>query len=194
VIQLKFDGQAGATPSNIYLDNIYFYKEAAGTTILELPFSDAASINAWERVADANTDEGSITWISDGGVEGGAMQVSGTNPSDAAGKAYIFQLSTGDLNYEGAEAVRLTFDLKLAAPLSAAAVHLQTNIPGVGVTNNFDLQNQGLTEAAYKSYSFDFTGVDAGATTFTIHFNIASGAVVGAGGVLLVDNIKLVTQ
>jgi hypothetical protein len=27
VIQLKFDGQAGVTPSNIYLDNIYFYKE-----------------------------------------------------------------------------------------------------------------------------------------------------------------------
>lgn len=31
VFQLKFDGQAGATPSNIYLDNIYFWKESLST-------------------------------------------------------------------------------------------------------------------------------------------------------------------
>lgn len=29
VFQLKFDGQAGATPSDIYLDNIYFWKTSA---------------------------------------------------------------------------------------------------------------------------------------------------------------------
>lgn len=88
--------------------------------------------------------------------------------------------------------MRLTFDLKLGAPLVAAAVHLQTNIPGVGVTNNFDLQGQGLNESTYTSYSFDFSGVAAAASTISIHFNIASGAVNNAGGVLLVDNVKLV--
>lgn len=31
LIQLKFDGQAGTTPSDIYLDNIYFYKGMATT-------------------------------------------------------------------------------------------------------------------------------------------------------------------
>ena len=33
IIQMKFDGQAGVTPSNIYLDNIYFWKNptVAGT-------------------------------------------------------------------------------------------------------------------------------------------------------------------
>ena len=31
VYQLKFDGQAGTTPSTIYLDNIYFYKGSGGT-------------------------------------------------------------------------------------------------------------------------------------------------------------------
>jgi hypothetical protein len=30
VYQLKFDGQAGTTPSTIYLDNIYFYKGSGG--------------------------------------------------------------------------------------------------------------------------------------------------------------------
>jgi hypothetical protein len=32
VYQLKFDGQAGTTPSTIYLDNIYFYKGSGGGT------------------------------------------------------------------------------------------------------------------------------------------------------------------
>ena len=32
IYQLKFDGQAGAVPSVIYLDNIYFYKEPAAPT------------------------------------------------------------------------------------------------------------------------------------------------------------------
>ena len=196
VIQMKFDGQAGTTPSNIYLDNIYFYKgsSSGSTSIIELNFSEATSIDSWQRLGDANSSEASIDWISDGGVEGGAMQISGTNPSDAAGKAYIFQLDTTSLDYNGATDVQLTFDLKLAAPLISAAVHLQTDIPGPGIINNFDLQNQGLNESAYTSYSFDFSGVDPGATTFSIHFNFASGAVVGAGGVLLVDNVKLVKK
>ena len=41
-------------------------------------------------------------------------------------------------------------------------------------------------------YSFDFAGVATEANTFTIHFNFASGAVEGAGGEVLIDNIKLV--
>ena len=119
------------------------------------------------------------------------MQVAATNP-DTNGKAYIFQLDATGLNFDGATDVRLTFDLKLDAPLVAAAVHLQTNIPGTGVTNNFDLQASGLNESTFTSYSFDFSSVDPGATTFSIHFNFASGAVMGAGGSLLVDNVKLV--
>ncbi|MBP7184125.1 MAG: T9SS type A sorting domain-containing protein [Saprospiraceae bacterium] len=33
VFQMKFDGQAGVSPSNIYLDNIYFWKNAVDPTI-----------------------------------------------------------------------------------------------------------------------------------------------------------------
>ena len=120
--------------------------------------------------------------------------MAGTNPSDAEGKSYIFELNLADLNYENATDVQLTFNLKLDAPLVAAAVHLQTNIPGSGVVNNFNLEAQGLNQDTYTSYSFDFSGVDAAATTFYIHFNFASGAVENAGGELLIDNIKLVTK
>jgi len=196
IFQLKFDGQGGTNPSNIWLDNIYFYKEGGtvGASIFEETFDTSTSTESWERLADATGDEASISWLSDGGVQGGAMKVVASNPSDAAGKAYIFQLTEANLNYDGATDVTLTFQLKLAAPLNAAAVHLQTNIPGIGATNNFDLQTQGLNESTWTSYSFDFSGVDAEANTFTIHFNLASGAVTGAGGELLVDNIKLVKK
>ncbi len=49
VFQMKFDGQAGTTPSNIYLDNIYFYKTGGGATEPTVaaptpPARDAASV------------------------------------------------------------------------------------------------------------------------------------------------------
>ncbi len=178
----------------VYIDNIYFYKTSSSgsSSIVDIPFNDAASVTNWVRLADANSDEAAIEWISDAGVEGGAMQISGTNPSSAAGKAYIFQLDATDLNFDGATNVQLTFDIKLAEPLVAAVVHLQTNIPGVGVVNNYDLQGKGLVEGTYTTFTIDFAGVDPSATTFMIHFNIASGAVEGAGGKVLIDNIKLV--
>lgn len=178
----------------VYLDNLYFYKVSSGSSssIINLPFDDASSIDNWVRLADASSSEASIEWISDGGVEGGAMQISGTNPTDAAGKAYIFQLDATGLDFDGATDVRLTFDIKLAEPLIAAVVHLQTNIPGVGVSNDYDLQGKGLVEESYTTFTIDFSGVDPAGTTFMIHFNIASGAVVDAGGTVLIDNIKLV--
>jgi hypothetical protein len=60
VIQLKFDGQAGTTPSNIYLDNIYFYKTDGGSTTgpdvaaPAPPVRDAA--NVVSIYSDAYTD------------------------------------------------------------------------------------------------------------------------------------------
>lgn len=191
----------GAAVGVVNIDNVSLVVDnsggggGGGANILDFTFSDAASINGWVRMADANEAETSIEWIADGGVEGGALQITGTNPSAAAGKAYIFQLDLDNVDYMGSSNVRLTFDLKLSQPLIAAAVHLQTNIPGVGVVNNFDLQaQQPLNETNFTSYSYDFTGVDPGITTMWIHFNFASGAVENAGGSLLIDNIKLVAN
>ncbi len=161
----------------------------AGDAIALLTFDDASSVAGWSKVADANSAEAAIAW-SNAGASGGGIQFSATNTS-VAGKAYIFQYDGSGLDFAGATAVRLTFDVKVATPLVGAALHLQTNIPGVGVTNNFDIQNQGLNAASFTSYSFDFTGVDPAGTTFSIHFNMASGAFVGSGGSILVDNVRL---
>lgn len=157
--------------------------------ILLMTFDDSGSTAGWNRVADANSAEGSIAW-SNAGQTGGALQLTGSNTSEA-GKAYIFQYDATGLDFGGASSVRLTFDVKVATSLVGAALHLQTNFPGVGVTNNFDIQNFGLNTTTWTTYSFDFAGVDAAATTFSMHFNMASGAFVGAGGSILVDNIRL---
>jgi hypothetical protein len=162
---------------------------AAGAAVVELTFDDASGIAGWTRVADANSAEASIAW-SDAGVSGGAIRFSASN-ANGAGKAYIFQYDATGLSYGGATGVRLTFDVKVATPLVGAALHLQTNIPGTGVTNNFDIQNQGLNAATWTSYSFDFAGVDPTGTTFSMHLNMASGAFIGSGGAILVDNVRL---
>jgi hypothetical protein len=200
IAQMILVGQpTGAT--TVYVDNILFYKAEdtgggggggdTGTAIFSQTFDNAASVSNWERIADANSNDANIQWIAGGGVEGGALQLTAANPSDAAGKAYIFQVPKTGLNFGGKTKVRLTFDIKLGAPLVAAAVHLQTIFPGLGVTNNFDLQGQGLNQNNWTTLSFEFDGVDAAADNFIMHFNLASGAVTNAGGVLLIDNIRL---
>ncbi len=186
--------------ATVYVDNVFFYKTSGnggggsqtGTAIFEESFSQATSINTWEKIADANSNEATIQWLATGGVEGGAMRVSGSNPNTAAGKAYIFQTQKSGLNFGGKTKVRLTFSLKLDAPLVAAAVHLQTIFPGIGATNNFDLQGQGLNQSTWTNFSFEFDNLNNNADNFIMHFNIASGAVTGAGGVILIDNIRLV--
>ena len=96
------------------------------------------------------------------------------------------------MDYKGATDVTLTFDLKVTDALTATALHLQTNMPGAGVINNFDIQNGGLNDTTWTGYSFDFTGVDASmGSNLSIHFNMAAGAVIGSGGGVLVDNVEL---
>ena len=160
-----------------------------GAAIVLRTFDDAAGLAGWTRVADANSAEATLTWSADG-QSGGAMLLTASNTS-TAGKAYIFQYDATGVDYGGATSVRLTFDLKVSTSLTGAALHLQTNVPGVGVVNTFDIQNQGLNPASWTTYSYDFDGVNAAATTFSMHFNMASGAFVGAGGAILVDNVRL---
>ena len=113
--------------------------------------------------------------------------MSGLNATEA-GKAYIFQYSDGAFSYGGASSATLTFDLKASGALVGAALHLQYEVPGAGTINVFDLQNQGLNDATWTSYSIDITGI-TGDGIFRVHFNMAAGAFSGAGGTVLLDNL-----
>ena len=154
-----------------------------------LTFDDAGSISPWTPVADATAPEASIMWNAAGNGTG-AMELTGVNPDDGIGKAYIFEYSANSIDYSGATDYQLTFDVKTAG-YSGAALHLQTNFPGVGIVNNFDLQAQGINDATWTSFSYDFSGIDNSSDLFYIHFNLAAGAFVGAGGTVLIDNIVL---
>jgi hypothetical protein len=166
------------------------FAHAQDIELLTLTFDDATSINAWEAVADATTPEADYQW-NDTGVETGALEISGFNESDGIGRAYIFQFVDGALDYQQSSSVTLEFDIKASTPLLGTALHLQTEFPGLGVTNTFDIQNQGVNELTWTTLSFDYNNIGAG-NLFRMHFNMAAGAFVGAGGALLIDNIRLV--
>jgi hypothetical protein len=85
VIQLKFDGQAGTTPSNIWLDNIYFYKDGGGSgggpseAAPTPPARDAANVvsiysDAYTNIATDNFDAG---WCGGAAVTG--VTIGGNN-------------------------------------------------------------------------------------------------------------------
>jgi 1,4-alpha-glucan branching enzyme len=153
--------------------------------ILTLPFDDAGSLMGWSTVADATLPEASMTWDATG-----ALRLSGSNTATAIGKAYIFEYLNNAVNYNGNSTVQLEFDVKSVGPLLGTALHLLTEFPGTGVTNTFDIQNGGLNENTWTHYTYSFNNVTA-ASNFRMHFNMAAGAFLGAGGTLLVDNIEL---
>ncbi len=153
--------------------------------LLTLEFEDAGSLNYWYTVGDATLPEASMTWD-----ETGALRLSGSNTSSAMGKAYIFEYLNNNLNYNGNTSVEIAFDLKSDGVLVGTAIHLQTEFPGTGVTNIFDIQNTGINENTWTHFTYTFSNVSA-ANSFRMHFNIAAGAFLGAGGILLVDNIEL---
>lgn len=83
IIQIKFDGQEGTSPSNIYLDNIYFYNEGGGGSPTEptqpapTPTADAANVisvfsDSFSNIADTelNPSWGQATVVSEVSVGG----------------------------------------------------------------------------------------------------------------------------
>ncbi len=153
--------------------------------ILTVAFDDAGSLSSWTAIADATLPEASMTWDATG-----ALRISGSNTSTAIGKAYIFQYLNNAVNYNGNSTVELEFDVKSVGALVGTALHLQTEFPGTGVTNTFDIQNAGINGNTWTHYTYTFNGVTA-ASLFRMHFNMAAGAFLGAGGTLLIDNIEL---
>ena len=126
------------------------------------------------------------------GVAGGALRISAAN-SDAMGRAFIFEYNNRRVDYGGSRVVEISVALKLGAPLENSAVHAQLELPGVGLINELDLQNRGLNEANWTTLNFRIENVDPNGRLFRLHFNFAAGAIEGAGGVLLVDDIYVVS-
>lgn len=106
VIQMKFDGQAGTTPSTIYLDNIYFYRTGPAPTEPSAaapapPARDAADVIS--LFSNAYTNVAVSSWRTDWSV----AVLEDVNIAGNAAKKY------SALDYVGIETTTATIDATL---------------------------------------------------------------------------------
>ena len=154
-------------------------------------FDNVASTIGWTGIADATSSDATLEFDGTNGNTGGALKLTGTNP-DTNGKAYIFEYTDSDFNYTNASDVKIQFDAKFDGNYNGA-VHMQTQMPGSGTLNTYDIQNDGINENTWTAIEYDFEDVQPTGTNdiFRIHFNLAAAAVVGGGGSLLIDNLVI---
>ena len=163
---------------------------ASGQILADLEF-DTDTTGDWNAVADASSQPAEVSklWLSGVGNPAGSMELTGFNTVDGIGRAYIWQYIGTGLNYGGD--VEVTFDLLLTDPINGAAIHFLSDNPGAGFVPSFDLQNQGLNDTTWTSYSVPISGITPGTATFEMRFQIAAGAFTGAGAGIAVDNVTV---
>ena len=150
-------------------------------------FDSADAVASFNQVADAATDAGNANFVD------GAMELSVLHTNAAAGGAYIFEYVDGNTMYQNASSVTFSFDAKFSSAPYAAAIHLQTEFPGAGMSNSFDIQNQGINSDSFTTVSYTFENV-AGDGILRFHFNVAVGPVENASVGLLIDNITVLVD
>ena len=150
-------------------------------------FDSADAVASFNQVADAASDAGNANFVD------GAMELSVLHTNTAAGGAYIFEYVDGNAMYQNASSVTFSFDAKFSSAPYAAAIHLQTEFPGAGVSNSFDIQNQGINSDNFTTVSYTFENV-AGDGILRFHFNVAVGPVENASVGLLIDNITVLVD
>jgi hypothetical protein len=165
-------------------------------TLASYTFDDAAAINGWNGVAnaagadDAGTNpEASLAYNATGNGTG-ALEISGVNSDGSGGRAFIFELLNTGFDYQGSGSINIAFDVKFDGVYQSAAFHLSTETPGLGVTNFFDLQG-GINSTTWTNLNYDVSSISNANTTLKISFQIAAGAVIDAGGTVLIDNIVI---
>jgi endoglucanase len=165
-------------------------------TLASYTFDDAAAITGWNGVANAagaddsgTNPEASLAYNATGNGTG-ALEISGVNSEAGIGKAFIFELLNTGFDYQGSGSINISFDVKFDGVYQSAAFHLSTETPGLGVTNFFDLQG-GINGSTWTNLNYDVSSISNANTTLKISFQIAAGAVIDAGGTVLIDNIVI---
>lgn len=148
-------------------------------------FETDASLRGWEGIGDgAITAEASITRVTTGGNTGGALALYGKTPG--AGKNYQFRVVDADYNYFNGGTVTVSFDAKK-----------DTFVNG-DIFFNINSTRENLTATitnTWQNFSFD---VDVSPTNnvneLSLRFELITGAIVDAGGTVLVDNLSITTS
>ncbi|MEN8789291.1 MAG: hypothetical protein ABF295_07220, partial [Flavobacteriaceae bacterium] len=166
IVQLKFDGQAGTTPSDIYLDNIYFYKAPSGggnapTTSAPLPPArDAADVIS--IYGGTYTNIGGINYDPNWGQSGHLQVDPAYDPGDGN-----LALAYPNFNYQGTDFSGNAQDASSMEFLHVdlwtpdATVVQVTPINGAGAPTENLVSLTPLSNGQWNSYDIpmsDFTG------------------------------------
>ena len=191
----------------VYVDNIYIYKDGSGTgntgdnasgDIINWTFDEAASINVFNKIADAAADTNAAVNFNETGNGTGALEIIGVNSAGGAGKNYSYRYQNENFDFKGNSEFNISFDVKFVGNYVGAAFHTGIQVPnttsgaGVKQINKFDLQSQ-INNSTWSNIEFNVSDNDFNGSNglFIFDFIIAAGADVNAGGTVLIDNFKI---
>jgi hypothetical protein len=100
IIQLKFDGQGGVNPSNIWLDNIYFYKAPGGGSG-PCPTPQSPSLTTSFPINFENCEDLSGVFEAGDGVTGFPVQNPKASGINTSGRVYKMNKVVGAAWYSG---------------------------------------------------------------------------------------------
>ena len=182
VNQIKIDGSG-----TVYFDNIYFHGTAPAPIVGEtlLDFEVASEASSWTKTGTTSVLEHNTT----GGNTGGALKF---GSPDAQGATFTY--TNASFDYKGATTARIFFDiLQSSATLTGAALHFRHSDPAGAANPAFHGAIQGgINGSSWVTKEFD-ASLDGSTTTaeLMLQFETAMGAVAGAEGVFLLDNVAV---
>lgn len=147
-------------------------------------FETNASLRGWEGVGDGDGTEASLTLVAPGG--NGALSLTGTNTVDNAGKNYQFRVVDADFNYFNAATVTVSFYAK------------KDGYANGDVFVNINSTRESLTATItddWTQFSYDVAVSPTNAVNeLQLKFELIVGAIIGAGGTILVDDLSITTS
>jgi hypothetical protein len=173
----------------------YTFPDANSVTASQVQITTPATPVAFdnvEKIANANDAEASFSYNADGNGTG-ALELSAVNPNDA-GKNYSWRINAANLNYNGATAFTVSFDIKRVGVVEGTNIFAQVLYPLVGTDGSGTVtQNNLPVTETYQTITFevDDPNFAPDEAILLIDFGLAVGAVSGFGGTILVDNITI---
>ena len=149
-------------------------------------FEDDSSLRGWEGIGDGAGAEASFSRIAAGGNAGGALSLSGTNTVNTAGRNYQFRVVDADYNYFNAATVTVSFDAK------------KDGYDNGDVFVNINSTRESLTATitdVWQEFSYDVAVSPTNTVNeLSLRFELIVGAIIGAGGTVLIDNLSITTS
>jgi hypothetical protein len=171
----------------VYFDNLYFHGTAPAPIVGEtlLDFEVASEASSWTKTGTTSVLEHNTT----GGNTGGALKFGSPDAQSAT-----FTYTNASFDYKGATTARIFFDiLQSSTTLTGAALHFRHSDPAGAANPKFHgAIHPGINGSSWVTKEFD-ASLDGSTTTaeLMLQFETAMGAVAGAEGVFLLDNVAV---